>query len=1044
MRLKNLLHITFIILLMGMIIQPVSTAAEDTETARAVVINDTLQVYGEKDFESDVLMEYEAGAVINYHEEEADNNWLLVEVTVEEQKKQGFIHKDEVALVGSEQKYIEGVVIADVMEVYQNPVNSSKVLNSIEKGTIVSFHSFIDGWYEIGVNTAEGETKGYIMENDVEVPVEDSNSLNGVALKDQTHVYSKASKDSMSLKSYPQGKLLKYQTFISGWYKATVYANGEWRTGYISKNDVETPVQDQEDLSGVAANSLTNVYSLASDKSKIMKSYPKGNILYYKTYLSDWYQATVFVNGKAKTGYIHTNDVQAPVDDPVSLSGIALKSKTNVYAEANTNSEVLKDYSQGKTLYYKTFIEGWYKAVVYINGEPTTGYISAADVEKPVDNQESLKGFSIKSSTNVYERPGRQSATLKSYNAGRKLYYKTYMKEWYEAVVYIDGKRHTGYIHIDDVEKPVDNQVSSSGYALRETHVYSEPSKDSTSLKSYKQGSLLYYRTFLNDWYEATIYKSGRKYTGYIHKEDIEEPVEEQTKLSGYALNRTYIYSTPNSNSQPLKSYQEGSLLYYKTFLTNWYEAVIYKSGKWTTGYIRKSDVEEPVKNQESLKGYAYHSKVNVYSAPGKSRNVLKSYNEGKLLSYKTLMKDWYEAVVYINGKPQKGFISKGDVIDENAPRKTLDGIAVKDRVFVYNKTSKNSKALKGYNFGAKLKFKSFTANWYEAAVYLDGNRHIGYIHKNDVVDKMIDIGPIVNPKTIYSYNQMVKDITKLRNAYPGVIRTDVIGKSVEGRNLYLVKVGNGDKKITINASHHAREWITTNLVMDQIDEYSRAFVKGSKIDGYDVRELLNQVTIYYVPMVNPDGVTLNQFGPNGFSNKYQLIRMNNGSINFTAWKANARGVDLNRQYPADWANIKYVASTPGPNNYKGTAPLTEPEVQALYNFTKKHDFDSHVAYHSSGEILYWAFNSYGGLREEYRAIADKVSAKTGYSLFHPPLNPSGGGYTDWVIDSLKKPGLTPEVSPYVGNRPVPLSNYDRIWKQNYSIGLLLAEEALK
>ncbi|SEP83150.1 Zinc carboxypeptidase [Virgibacillus subterraneus] len=1043
LRYKLLINIIFFIVLMGLVSQPIFTSAEEVEASRAVSMDGTLQVYVDKDVESEVLIEYELGTIINYQKDENDGNWLNVEVIIGEETKKGYVHKDDVTLVEPETQDLQGVVIPDVMNVYQKPVENSIVMKSIEKGTLVSYQTFINGWYEITLNADGKETTGYIIAEEVEEPLNNPSSFSGIALNDKTHVYSKASKDSVSLKSYPKGKLLYYQAFISGWYKAIVYVDGQPHTGYISHDDVEEPVQNQQSLSGIASNSQTNIYSFASKNSEILKSYPKGDILYYKTFLSNWYEALVYVNGEARIGYIHLNDVQEPTNNPVSLSGVAQKNKTYIYSNANKNSKIIKNYPQGKTLYYKTFIDGWYEALVYINEEAKTGYISASDVEEPVGDQKSLKGVSINSTTNVYKRPSRHSSSLKSYEAGQILYYKTYLEDWYEALVYVNGDKRTGYIHVNDVESPVKNQKSSSGYAVKKTHVHSNPSKNSSSLKSYDEGSLLYYKTFLSKWYEAIIYKNGVKYTGYIHKGDIEEPVKNQENLSGYALNKTLIYSSPSRTSKSLKSYQEGSLLYYKTFLNNWYEALIYKNGEKHIGYIHQKDVETPVDNHESMRGYAYHSKINVYSAPSKKRDVLKSYNEGKLLYYKTFMEDWYKALIYVNGEAQAGYIHKNDVLDENASRNTLDGIAVRDKTFVYNKTSRKSKKLKGYSFGSKLIFKSFTSNWYEAIIFIDGKTHTGYIHKNDVVDEMDDIGPIVNPKTVYSYNQMVSDITKLKNAYPGIIRTNVIGKSVEGRDIPLVKVGNGDKKITINSSHHAREWITTNLVMHQIDEYSRAFVNGTKIDGYNVRKLLNQVTIYYVPMVNPDGVTLNQFGADGFNNRSQLIRLNNGSTNFTAWKANSRGVDLNRQYPAKWENIRYVASSPGPYNYKGTAPLTEPEVQALYNFTKKHNFESHVAYHSSGEILYWAFNSTGKLREEHRKIAEKVSNKTGYSLYHP-TNPSGGGYTDWVIESLKKTGLTPELSPPVGNQPVPLSYYDRIWRQNNSIGLLLAKEALK
>ncbi|TCT19876.1 zinc carboxypeptidase [Melghiribacillus thermohalophilus] len=436
-----------------------------------------------------------------------------------------------------------------------------------------------------------------------------------------------------------------------------------------------------------------------------------------------------------------------------------------------------------------------------------------------------------------------------------------------------------------------------------------------------------------------------------------------------------------------------------------------------------------------------FYFALNIYTRPSKSSSVLKSYDEGDKLLYQTFSDNWYEALVYVNGKPVTGYIYNGDVINQGTKQKDYTGFAVKDKTYVYEETSKHSKKLKGYTYGAKMLFKSYTSNWYEAIVYLNGKPHTGYIHKNDVSFHRPYSKQIVNPKMIYTYEQMVRDIKALENTYPGIIQTEIIGKSVDGRNIYAVKLGKGDTKISINAATHAREWITTNLVMHQIDTYSRAYTGNKNIDGYNVRDLLNKVSIYYVPMVNPDGVTLVQKGPFALGNPYNLIRINGGKTDFSHWKANANGVDLNRNYPVGWRNVVNDPGKPSSQNFKGYTPLSEPETIALSNFSLEHDFKTIVSYHSSGEVIYWE-NGEGEIRENARKVAHLISKKTGYSMLPASFSPGGGFYADWFTENTGQPSVTPEVSPYVGSKPVPISNYDRIWKQNFSIGLVVAYEA--
>lgn len=304
----------------------------------------------------------------------------------------------------------------------------------------------------------------------------------------------------------------------------------------------------------------------------------------------------------------------------------------------------------------------------------------------------------------------------------------------------------------------------------------------------------------------------------------------------------------------------------------------------------------------------------------------------------------------------------------------------------------------------------------------------------------------LVNGNQFYTYDEMVTDMKELAAHYPGLISYKEIGRSEYNRPIYAIKLGKGNAKVFVNGSHHAREWISTNLSMDMIDEYASAYVNGDSIGKYNVRDILNKTTMWFVPMVNPDGVTLQQYGLTKFpsADHFKLINMNEGSTDFKRWKANARGVDLNRQYDADWANIKNNKPGPSWSNYKGTAPVNQAESRAISIFTKQIDPEMAVAYHTSGEILYWNFHQTGSWKERDHVYASAIGNMTGYDLVYPGPNPSGGGYTDWFILKFKRPGFTPELGNYAGNTHVPVSEYPTIWSQNKYVGLYVAQEGYK
>lgn len=299
-----------------------------------------------------------------------------------------------------------------------------------------------------------------------------------------------------------------------------------------------------------------------------------------------------------------------------------------------------------------------------------------------------------------------------------------------------------------------------------------------------------------------------------------------------------------------------------------------------------------------------------------------------------------------------------------------------------------------------------------------------------------------VTPNKNISYAEMVYHLHVFSMLYPEFTELEAFGQSVEKRKLYALRVGNGKKEILMDASIHAREHMTTNVLLEMIDQYTVHYMRGLKFQGYNVKSLLNSTSIWFVPMMNPDGVTLVQSGINAVNNS-ALVKKINQSTNYSRWKANIRGVDLNRNFEGGWA-AKKTAKAPSYKNYKGPKVFSEPESQSLRDFVAKHKFKSYISYHSSGQVLYWFhFQGKQALQRD-KALAQQISKITGYKLM-APLNEKGSGASaDWFIQNYKMPGITVEIAPFSGEGPVPLSYWNGIWKKNASIGLLAATEANK
>ena len=296
-----------------------------------------------------------------------------------------------------------------------------------------------------------------------------------------------------------------------------------------------------------------------------------------------------------------------------------------------------------------------------------------------------------------------------------------------------------------------------------------------------------------------------------------------------------------------------------------------------------------------------------------------------------------------------------------------------------------------------------------------------------------------------YTYQTLQNNIQRLRINYP-FLEIGSIGYSVLGKSIPYIRIGIGRKEVFYNASFHANEWITTPVLMQFIEDYAAQYALNGNIGQFRARDVYNAVSLYVVPMVNPDGVDLVTGGLKTGDNPYknaQIIANNFPNIPFPdGWKANIDGVDLNLQFPAGWEKakeIKYAQgfNKPAPRDYVGDGPLVAREALAVYNFTLEHNFRLVIAYHTQGKEIYWKFQNYNPPLSEF--IGRQFSIVSGYELTEVPYNSSFAGYKDWFIQNYNRPGYTIEAG--TGENPLPMEQFDEIYSDNFGIllwGLIL------
>lgn len=238
-----------------------------------------------------------------------------------------------------------------------------------------------------------------------------------------------------------------------------------------------------------------------------------------------------------------------------------------------------------------------------------------------------------------------------------------------------------------------------------------------------------------------------------------------------------------------------------------------------------------------------------------------------------------------------------------------------------------------------------------------------------------------VQPLTeVYTYlDQLAKDAA-------GRATVRVIGKANKN-DIKVIRISSaasdeGRGSVLITGTHHAREWISPMVVMGYVWSLTSQY-------GSDpaVTKIVDNLNIYIVPVLNPDGYVLTFDG--------ERLRRTNLSTSCEA------GVDLNRNWDAkDWGKSNFGAC--GTETYCGPNADSEPETKlarALGDSLAKPLL--YIDVHSGGNAImtpYAANRTVAKMYEAAKAAADTYGKESGLRV-QPGIviaQGAGGGALDY------------------------------------------------
>lgn len=136
----------------------------------------------------------------------------------------------------------------------------------------------------------------------------------------------------------------------------------------------------------------------------------------------------------------------------------------------------------------------------------------------------------------------------------------------------------------------------------------------------------------------------------------------------------------------------------------------------------------------------------------------------------------------------------------------------------------------------------------------ITANPQIDYNNLTIGEEIIIPFSFVVPTNISYTSQVLNLNVSALKTIYP-FLQVSTIGTSVLGRSIPVIRFGTGAKEVFYSGAIHANEWITAPLLMKFLENLSKSYVNNVNIFGVNPRELFSNISLYIVPMCNPDGV---------------------------------------------------------------------------------------------------------------------------------------------------------------------------------------------
>lgn len=252
-----------------------------------------------------------------------------------------------------------------------------------------------------------------------------------------------------------------------------------------------------------------------------------------------------------------------------------------------------------------------------------------------------------------------------------------------------------------------------------------------------------------------------------------------------------------------------------------------------------------------------------------------------------------------------------------------------------------------------------------------------------------------VNPCVTYDYKRTTECVKMIVRRYGEVLNIAYIYRSTQGRNIYVLKLGRGKRKILFVAAIHGREYVSASFLLYSTEFYARMCTEKSISDA-KIQKLFEEYSFYIVPVCNPDSVEI------ALGKEIPCADI----PDFCAYtfKDNANGVNINANFPFEWQEVPLF-------RHRGRYAASEKETGNLMCLCEKENFEKMISLHSRGGCLYWRDAGNKEIKGDSE-LAQNISDMCRLAIcpVSEDVKAYSGGFENWFRYKYGRPAICVEL----------------------------------